>query len=237
MRWRRTFYAVALLAAQATAAAAADMPGTALPPPAPQWVPPQMIVLNTGWYLRGDLGYAWGLIDGADVAPGNIGPYDSTLGNAMTGGLGVGIKSKWLRTDVTFDYLAPLDYTGAILGPGDAVAKISAISALFNGYLDLGTWYGVTPYIGAGAGAAYLRATDYASTVAPFSSDAHHQWNFAWAAMAGLAYPLTHNLTLDVGYRYINFGDVKTDADLVIFKNVAAHEVRGGLRWSFDDWH
>ena len=109
MRWRRTFYAVALLAAQATAAAAADMPGTALPPPAPQWVPPQMIVLNTGWYLRGDLGYAWGLLDGADVAPGNIGPYDSTLGNAMTGGLGVGIKSKWLRTDVTFDYLAPLE--------------------------------------------------------------------------------------------------------------------------------
>lgn len=235
MAWLKTLCAVGLMAAQATAAVAADMPET-MPPPAPHWVPPQAFDLGTGWYLRGDLGYAWGLLAGADAAPGYPSPSDSTLGDAMTGGIGVGIKTKWLRTDVTFDYLAPLDYTGAIFGPADVTAKISAISALFNGYLDLGTWYHVTPYIGAGAGAAYMRATDYASTVAPFSADLHQQWNFAWAAMAGLAYPMAHNLMLDVGYRYINFGDVKTDADVMTFKNVAAHEIRAGLRWSFDDW-
>jgi opacity protein-like surface antigen len=235
MRWLRMFCAVGLLAAQATAAAAADLPSTA-PPPAPQWLPPQLIDLNAGWYLRGDLGYAWGLIDSAEAAPGFTSPSDSMLGNAMTGGIGIGIKSKWLRTDVTVDYLAPLDYTGTILAPGDVVAKISAVSALFNGYFDLGTWYRLTPYIGAGAGAAYVRASDYASAVAPFSSDSHQQWNFAWAAMAGLAYPLAPNLRLDVGYRYINIGDVKTDADVMTFKNVAAHEVRAGLRWSFNDW-
>jgi opacity protein-like surface antigen len=235
MGWLRTLYAVGLLAAQATAAAAADMPGTTMPPPAPQWHPRQLIDLSNGWYLRGDLGYAWGTLDGADTAPSSISPYDSTLGNGMTGGIGVGIKNKWLRADLTFDYLAPLDYTGAILGPNDVVAKISAISALFNGYLDLGTWYRATPYIGAGAGAAYMSATDFASSTAPFASTSHDQWNFAWAAMAGFAYPMTHNLMLDVGYRYINFGDVKIDADVMTFKNVAAEEVRAGLRWSFED--
>jgi opacity protein-like surface antigen len=45
-------------------------------------------------------------------------------------------------------------------------------------------------------------------------------------------------MMVDLGYRYINFGDTKSGADAsgsMTFKNVAAHEVRVGLRWSFDD--
>jgi len=131
-----------------------------------------------------------------------------------------------------------MDYSGTVATPGDVTAKISAASALFNGYIDLGTWYCLTPYIGAGVGAAYMTASDYASTVAPpFTSSNHHQWNVAWAAMAGVEYAVTPRLNIDVGYRYINFGDVSTDADAfgaMTFKNVAAHEVRAGLRWSLD---
>jgi opacity protein-like surface antigen len=117
-------------------------------------------------------------------------------------------------------------------------AKISAASVLFNGYIDLGTWYCITPYIGAGVGAAYVSTTDYASAVAPpFTSSDHHQWNFAWAAMAGFDYAVTPGLKVDVGYRYLNLGDTQTDSDAfgqMTFKNVAAQEVRVGLRWSFD---
>lgn len=235
MRWRRTFYAVALLAAQATAAAAADY---SPPPPPPPLVQPLPLIGLNGWYLRGDVGYAWGLIDGADAAPGFTSPSDSTLGNVVTGDLGVGYKWRWIRTDVTFDYLAPMGYTGMVVTSGDVTAKISAASALFNGYIDLGTWYGLTPYIGAGVGAAYVSTTDYASTVAPpFTSGDHHQWNFTWAAMAGLDYAVTPRLKVDVGYRYLNVGDTQTESDSfgqMTFKNVAAHEVRVGLRWSFD---
>jgi opacity protein-like surface antigen len=233
MRWR-TLCAVGFLAAQATAAAAADY----VPPPPPPVVQPLPVIGLNGWYLRGDVGYAWGRIDGADAAPGFPSPSDSALGNAVTGGLGVGYKWSWLRTDVTFDYLAPMDYSGSAVSSGDVTAKISAASALFNGYIDLGTWYCITPYIGAGAGAAYVSTTDYASTVAPpFTGGDHHQWNFAWAAMAGLDYAVTPQLKVDVGYRYLNVGDTQTESDSfgqTTFKNVAAHEVRVGLRWSFD---
>jgi opacity protein-like surface antigen len=58
--------------------------------------------------------------------------------------------------------------------------------------------------------------------------------------MAGVAFPVSHNMIVDVGYRYLNIGNVKTDSDAfgaMTFKNVAAHEVRVGLRWSFDDFH
>ena len=56
--------------------------------------------------------------------------------------------------------------------------------------------------------------------------------------MAGVAVPVSHNLMFDVAYRYIDFGDVSTDTDAfgaMTFKNVAAHEVRVGVRWSVDD--
>ena len=159
--------------------------------------------------------------------------------NGFVGGVGVGIKSSWIRTDLTVDYTA-MKYSGAIAAPGDVTAKVDAITALFNGYLDLGTWYGITPYLGAGAGVANLRTHDYASTAAPpFTSGlSHSQWKFAYAVMAGAGYSIAPNITLDAGYRYVNFGDVTTASDsfgAMTLKNLAAHEVRVGVRWSFDD--
>ena len=221
-------------------ALAADMPST-LPPayerPLP---PPRAFDFNTGWYLRGDLGYNWGRIQGAQSATPFPSPTDSTLNGAVFAGVGAGIKTQWVRTDVTIDYALPMKYEGSILKPNDTTAKITAASVMFNGYLDLGTWYGATPYLGAGAGAAWLKTFDYSSTAAPpFTGDTiHKQWNFAWAVMAGVGYAVAPNLMVDVGYRYIDFGDVRTNADALgamTFKNIAAHEVRVGLRWSFDD--
>jgi opacity protein-like surface antigen len=225
---------------QAAGVMAADMPNTLPPAYEPVVVPPRAFDLSTGWYLRGDLGYAWGRIDGAQSASPFPSPTENKLGNNFVAGVGAGIKTQWARTDVTVDYMAPLKYQGTIVMPNDTTAKISAVSTLFNGYLDLGTWYRATPYIGAGAGAAYVTASDFSSPGAPpFTGDTtHRQWNFAWAVMAGVGYAIAPNLMVDVGYRYIDFGDVRTNADAfgaMTFKNVAAHEVRVGLRWSFDD--
>ena len=227
------------LCVRAAAAVAADMPQE-LPPP-PEIVAPPILDFNTGWYLRGDLGYNWGRMQGAQSALGFSDPTDNKLNGGALAGVGAGIKTQWLRTDLTVDYSVPLKYEGSIRAPNDTTAKISAVSTLFNGYIDLGTWYNATPYLGAGAGAAYLVASDYTSTAAPpFSGDTEHkQWNFAWAVMAGVGYAVAPNLMVDVGYRYIDFGDVKTNADAfgaMTFKNIAAHEVRVGLRWSFDDF-
>ncbi len=230
------------LSLQAAGVMAADMPNTLPPAYEPPIVvaPPPAFNLNSGWYLRGDLGYNWDRIEGAQSATGFPSPTDNNLNGSFLVDVGAGIKTRWLRTDFTVDYLAPMKYQGSIVSPGDTTAKISAVSTLFNGYLDLGTWYGATPYLGAGAGAAYLTTSDYSSPAAPpFSGDtAQSQWNFTWAVMAGVGYAVAPNLMVDVGYRYIDFGDVKTAADsfgAMTFKNVAAQEVRIGLRWSFDD--
>jgi opacity protein-like surface antigen len=230
------------LCVQAAGVMAADMPNTLPPaydPPRAVVLPARPFDLNTGWYLRGDLGYTLGRIGSATSASPFPDPIDSKLTGSFMAGVGAGIKTQWLRTDVTVDYTAPMKYEGTVLTTKDTTAKISAASALFNGYLDLGTWYRVTPYIGAGAGAAYVTASDYSGPAPPFTGDTtHKQWNFAWAVMAGFGYAIAPNLMVDVGYRYIDFGDARTNADALgamTFRDVSAHEVRVGLRWSFDD--
>lgn len=232
-----TLVVVGTLVAPFAGAMAADMPDE-FPPPPIERAHPQFFDLS-GWYVRADAGYAWGRLDGAQAAPGYPSPTDDSLGGGFIAGIGGGIKTRWLRTDVTIDYTAPLKYTGTAVTADDVTAKISGWSALFNGYVDLGKWYGVAPYIGAGVGAGYMSVSNYSSTVAPpFSGGDHSRWNFNWAAMAGLGYAITPNLMLDVGYRYMNFGDVETASDAfgqMSFKNVAAHEMRIGVRWNLND--
>lgn len=219
-------------------AIAADMPGNWLPPaPSLHGIP--RLGPASNWYVRGDLGYAWFGVDRAVAAPGFLSPSDNALDRTAVIGGGIGYKGSWLRTDVTLDYSAT-GYRGTILAPGDATAKVGALSALFNGYLDLGTWYGLTPYLGGGAGVSQIKMTDYTSTLAPpFTPGlSNTQWKFAWAVMGGTAYSITPNFAVDLGYRYLNLGDVSTASDAageMTLKNLAAHEVRVGVRWSFDD--
>jgi opacity protein-like surface antigen len=214
---------------------AADMPGNA-----PTSLPLRTAAVSpaTGWYARGDLAYGWNRMDGA-VAPAPFpSPVVNDLGKGMSAGAGIGYKSNWLRTDVTVDYTG-LSYTGTTLAPADTTAKVRAITALFNGYLDLGTWYCLTPYAGVGLGGSNLYTSNYGSSVAPpFTPGlSNSQWKFAWALMTGTAVQLTPNVALDVGYRYLNLGDVATASDAfgqTTLKNIAAHQVRVGVRWSFD---
>jgi opacity protein-like surface antigen len=241
MGWLKTL-AAGCVAAQVmtviTTAMAADMPKGY--PPLP---PPESPLLRSsepgGWYVRGDLGYGWGLTNNAQSAPGFPDPTSNSLGNAPTGGLGFGIKRGWIRTDVTADYLSDMKYRGTVATPDDVTAKMSAWSVLVNGYLDLGSWYRVSPYIGGGVGTARVKTSDYQSVVSPpFTGGSNAQWNFAWAAMAGVGITVSSNLIADIGYRYLNLGDAKSATDAsgtMTFKNIAAHEVRVGLRWSFDD--
>ena len=108
---------------------------------------------------------------------------------------------------------------------------------MLNVYADLGTWHGVTPYVGAGVGAAYHWMynifgvnPDGSTTLIPDGGD----WDFAAAVMTGLSIPLSGQTIVDVGYRYIWLGDTESGADgsggTVLFEDMANHELRIGLR-------
>lgn len=193
-----------------------------------------------------------------DTWPYTAGNYDQMINEKMLGALDVGVGAgykfnDYLRTDLTLDYETPAKFKGTLWCPsatpcgGGAYVesehvKIEAYSALANVYADLGNFHGVVPYIGAGIGASYLRTSDVESALKGQDGNSPKgdgKWNLAWALMAGVEYPISDRLSVDLGYRYLNLGDAQTasvtDAQGVSsrmeYKDVMAHEVRVGLRY------
>ena len=219
------------LVALSGVASAADL----LPPP-PAFEPPPPIVSNDmgGWYLRGDAGVgvsgSAGLSSNAFVPPGGSDSmYNSTISEAALFDVGVGYQvNNWFRADITgelrggssFQGLEVCNNCGSVQLSDFYKGHVSSAIGLVNGYVDLGTWYGVSPYVGAGVGLAVNRtsgATDQGMNYtanAGFPTggyfDNASKTNLAWALMAGLDFSVTHNLKLELGYRFLDYGKFTT---------------------------
>lgn len=92
-------------------------------------------------------------------------------------------------------------------------ASVRSAVVLANGYIDLGTWYNLTPYVGAGIGVANNRITsltDFGNNGGAGIAANNSKWSPAWALMAGVAYSVTPNLKLEAGYRYLDLGSINS---------------------------
>lgn len=259
------FLAGALAAGMVTTTAnAADL---ALPPPPPMEAPPPPPPQFGGWYLRGDVGVGVTQMSGLrnSFAPGFTVDGDQfnagNLSDAAFVDLGVGYQfNNWFHGDVTGEYRTGARYhaiesytsfCGSSSGRcyDDYSGNVSSAVFLANGYFDIGTWWGVTPYVGAGVGVAYntmTGVTDIGMSPNPgFGyASANSTTNFAWAAMAGLSYAVTPNLRLELGYRYLDMGNASTGT--IVCTNaacsgevqrfhLASQDIRLGMRWMFAD--
>lgn len=213
--------ALAAVAAVPAAALAADYDPPIFVEDAPEWVP---VEIGSGWYLRGDISY-------------NIEPaYDFTLFGISTdnqrfgGGVGFGYHfNDWLRADVNVAYMGKDSFD---FGIGEA--SFRAWTGLLNGYVDLGTVSGFTPYVGAGVG---VMSSKHAVEVPLLAIDESERQNeFAYSLNAGVAYRLAGNTSVDVGYQYVSSPDTEYfDTDtFTVRKGVDYHQVRVGLR--YDLW-
>jgi opacity protein-like surface antigen len=214
------------------------------PPDADAEMPtPQYKELQSGWYLRGDVSYTW--INGG---PSSHNVTSERYSNSYDGSVGFGYKYQWFRADVIYDRGGPTRVTAitnVATGQPQFTAKINSNTVLVNGYVDFGTWAGFTPYAGGGVGAARLRSLNYVNTAdsppanGNVAGQGTHQ-NFAWAAMAGVAYQVAPNWLIDVGYRHLALGNVPssggagTQTNAVVFRNLSTNEARIGVRYLFD---
>jgi opacity protein-like surface antigen len=241
-----------------TAAFAADMP---IAPP-PMYAPPPPAEFG-GWYLRGDIGFSNQKVNHLDTPgyhdPGITVPPTIGLGFDSAGifGLGAGYQfNNWFRADVTGEYrgnanlhgLDIVSFNGGIIGTDEYHGSKSEWLVLANAYVDLGTWWCVTPFIGAGVGASRNTILNFQDINTPnlgvaFAPTAS-KWDFAWALHAGVAYKVTPNLTLEFAYRYVDLGDGVTGAltdftgftrgRTIQFKDITSNDLRFGVRWNLD---
>jgi opacity protein-like surface antigen len=226
----------AALAISGTLARAADMPGyPSLPLPSHE-KSLQFDEFVSGWYLRGDTGYRFQKVSGASDPANDY--STNSIKNAFIGGVGAGFKAQWFRADITGDYGWRSLYSGSNASNGNSVsAELDIFTVMLNGYLDLGSWAGFTPYIGAGIGSAYVSTWSY-ETMPPQTTQVSPaaRWNTAWAVMAGMSYNLSYNVLLDVGYRRIDMGDIISgpDSNQLTVKKLTGDEVRVGIRYVLD---
>jgi opacity protein-like surface antigen len=245
--------------------------------------PPEIQIANDaighGWYIRGDLSYNAGIgsdnpalrkFDGTNYTNAN---FDTVrFGKDVTGSAGLGYQfNDWLRGDFTGDYFTSgLSGFSTSASPcGGAVARTTcrddyngrfeAIGLMANGYVDLGTVSGFTPYIGGGLGSyqvSWNKFTDTvtcvngagtcaATNVATLNSTSDSNWRFAYAFMAGVSFDVSPQTKIDLGYRYSRIGA----GDVLKFSNeeaalggsgvkasdggISRHEIRLGLRVNF----
>ena len=218
-----------------------------------------------------------GIFTGPGLTPPGLQRTSGSLN--YTGSLGAGYQfNRWFRADVVADFHQPVqssrqgqgvpcvtstakaaDPTG---GAGlyevpygttctpTLKASLKSYDALVNGYVDLGKWYAVTPYVGAGVGVSFGNASASSSyiqgngasynvtyTDALTSTAVNQYWdrsqskqyyNLAFALMAGFSVDVFDHTKLDIGYRYLHLGSV-------LGTELATQEVRAGLRYMIDN--
>jgi opacity protein-like surface antigen len=254
---------------------------------APDYVP---VEVGSGWYLRGDLGYAFSNPFEHQIT--SSGPISFTNDSSLlTGSIGMGYHfNDYLRFELNAGIeptnkfgdhaLVPSGCAGhtntAIIGPGGTVViqPVAAVqdceasnngtnkgySLMANGYVDLGTYVGITPYIGGGLGVSYnkysktqgqrdcVEVPANSSGTGGFacddpagyegSEDSQANYNFAYSIGAGLSYRVTKNVSVDLGYEYFSIPDAKFVAydggAFNIHKGIDYQSVKVALR--YDLW-
>ena len=226
----------------------------------PIYAPPEPV--ESGWYLRGFIGMSnqqfRNLSHPSFAAAAQFtwldnGGFDS----APFYGVGFGYQwNNWLRTDVTGEYRGKagfhaLDryFNAGTYFSTDYTASKSEWVGLFNAYIDLGTWWHITPFVGAGVGFAYNQIEHFRDTNVIAGgggwAGAGSKTNLAWAVHAGASYRASSNFAVELSYRYMYLGDAQTgtlvnlDPTLVsgnplapmTFNRIYSHDVMLGVRW------
>jgi opacity protein-like surface antigen len=264
----RFFISIGAAAVISTAAFAADLP---LPQPPMAYQPPVVVAESSGWYLRGDVGVGVQNFSQFDLGPASAVPASWTVNqqgiqDTTILDFGIGYElNNWFRVDVTGEYrtqaafkaIGSYDQGTCLVGGVTGTCfdtyngNFSAAVFMANAYIDLGTWWCLTPYIGGGVGTAYDRITGV-SDIGPlpngtigfgYTYNDSASWNFAWNVQAGLTYNVSNNFKVDFSWRYLNMGSPQSagifcqntgssaSCNTLTLKDMTSQDFRIGVRW------
>ena len=129
-----------------------------------------------GWYLRGDIGMTNQKIKSLDNPDPNAALFTQVgmgFDSATLFDLGIGYQfNNWFRADFTGQWRGRANFhgsqftdvfAGSALVDNYSGSKSEAV-LMAHAYVDLGTWWCVTPFIGAGIGTSYNRISGFRDT-------------------------------------------------------------------------
>jgi outer membrane immunogenic protein len=194
--------------ALAGSAFAADLPSR-LPPPV--YVPPAPIFTWTGFYVGGQIGYAWGTSN--TNLGDNFGDYTSfsTNSDGAVGGGHVGYNMQFNQFVIGLEG----DVDGSAIN--NSIYRDPFIGGVLFIPTNVGVSYGLQASIRGRIGYAWDRVLLYATggvafaringdIYTPFGYDSTSNLRTGWTLGAGLEYAVSNNWSLRAEYRYAQFG-------------------------------
>lgn len=177
-------------------------------------------------YFSGNAGAVW-LQDSdltryaTDKLPGIRGEVSFEPGYCFTAAIGSKSSSSGLRPELEFGYRRNNLDQVRVFGnePSDRKGKMSSTSLMGNLFYDFGKW-GISPFVGVGVGFAHLELD--MNNVGEENDSV-----IAYQVMAGIGFPVSRRVKIDVQYRFFETSDPEFDgADA----EYAAHNVMVGFR-------
>ncbi|MFA5286912.1 MAG: outer membrane beta-barrel protein [Candidatus Omnitrophota bacterium] len=148
----------------------------------------------------------------------------------------------FLRADIGYTYRGCLGFTTNSYQPPTPTFFYrthinNTNTVMFSLFLEPVHFKKFTPYIGAGVGSTWMKGYTNDTLVGGSSS----QTNFSWQGETGIQYGLTDRISLKLGYRYVDMGNLKinlyhlgTGASAGDYKGkLTANEVIFGVRYNF----
>jgi outer membrane immunogenic protein len=214
---RRVLLASVGAVALAGTAFAADLP-TRAPPPV--YVPPVPIFTWTGFYVGGDIGYAWGTVnanagdslgdfrslsfsDSGVIGGGHVG-YNLQLSQWVIG-LEGDVDGSSLKKSASGDLVVPALLQQGVFFNGIIPATVNTsldIQGSIRGRLGY-AWDRVLLFATGGASFGGFKTT----LETPFAFASRQNTRVGWTVGGGLEYAVTNNWSLRAEYRYTKYGN------------------------------
>lgn len=179
----------------------------------------------------------------------NSGMELNNVGESSVLSAGLGWRfSRNFRADLTIGYRGGHALDDSDRFPSDFKADITSTSVMLGAYWDFLTG-GAVPYFGVGIGWAQNKIDEIVNTGGALGTFAFRlpggTWSgMAWSMMAGVGIPLGGSVALDLGYRFIDLGEIESDSGPItcppfactgsysgLSGKLRAHELMIGLRF------
>lgn len=195
-------------------------------PAANQSAPAQKETKTIAPYASVKAVYSWEKVKISDDESPASSTFKAPGLNIAVGADFQGIRAEdGIRAEIEYAYRALKSKTSV---EEDMVGKekFGMQTYMLNGYYDFSTGTIAKPYVGLGLGLADIKVKyEDAEDLVSISKT-----KFAWNLGAGVGFEVAENITVDVGYRYLNVEDVKKDIAKI---KTRANEVSVGVRFDF----
>lgn len=186
-------------------------------PPARPIVPP-MVPTTSAWYAGVSSGYLW-LNDATACGCQDLHYKD---GWGINGSVGYRFSPSFLL-GLAAGYLSGnYDVVDGHGGGATGSADLHMVPITLNATYTLNLTDSLLMYAGAGLGTAWSELQGVSA------GEKDGDWHFAWQARAGLGYKVTSDVSLNLGYRYVQVLDAMSE-----YGDAKGHMAEAGFKVNF----